>query len=162
MRIRVRTIPLIVVATVAAEVIAFVLVAKAIGPGWAFLALIGLCVVGAVLVRREGIRTWRRFRSVTQAGERPGPHLTRALAGLVGAALVLLPGFVTAVIGLALFLPPLRALAGRGLSTAAERQLSSSLAGQVFGPRRVRVRTGPVDTPPGAGGPIEGEIIDPG
>jgi UPF0716 protein FxsA len=161
MRVRVRTIPLLTAVTVIAEVVVFVLVANAIGFGWAFLALVTLSVLGMVLVRREGVRTWRRFRAVTQAGERPGPHLTRALAGLVGAALVLMPGFVTAVIGLALFIPPVRALAGRGLSAVAERQLSSSVAGQVFGPRRVRVRTGRPSADAQTSGPIEGEIIDP-
>jgi|SRR5215467_10375519 len=160
-RVRVRTVPLITLVTVVAEVTVFVLVGKAIGYGWAFLALVALSVLGMVLVRREGMRTWRRFRAVTDAGERPGPHLTRALAGLLGAALVMVPGFVTAVIGLALFIPPVRTLAGRGLSRVAERQLSSGMAGQVFGPRRVRVRTGPPTTDPQPGGPIEGEIIDP-
>jgi UPF0716 protein FxsA len=160
-RIRVRTLPLLTLVTVVAEVTVFVLVGKAIGFGWTLLALIGLSVLGMVLVRRDGVRTWRRFRAVTEAGERPGPHLTRALAGLVGAALVLMPGFVTAVIGLALFIPPVRSLAGRGLSRVAERQLASGMAGQVFGPRRVRVRTGPPSADTQATGTIEGEIIDP-
>ena len=76
--------------------------------------LVGLSVVGAVLVRREGTRAWRAVARVAAAGERPGPQLTRALVGLVGAILVAIPGFVTGVIGLALFLPPVRAVAGRG------------------------------------------------
>jgi len=164
MRIRVRRIPLLTLVTLVTEVVVFVLAGKAIGFGWAFLALVALSILGAVLVKREGVRTWRRFQAVTEAGERPGPHLTRALAGLLGAALVLLPGFVTAVIGLALFIPPVRAVAGRGLSNVAERELSRRGAGHVFGPRRVRVRTGPTSPPsadPQPGGTIEGEIIDP-
>lgn len=160
-RVRVRTVPLITLVTVVVEVTVFVLVGKAIGFGWAFLALAALSVLGMVLVRREGVRTWRRFRAVTNAGERPGPHLTRALAGLLGAALVMMPGFVTAVIGLTMLIPPVRSMTGRGLSRVAERQMSSGMAGQVFGPRQVRVRTGPPTPDAPAGGTIEGEIIDP-
>ncbi|HKD96523.1 MAG TPA: FxsA family protein [Micromonosporaceae bacterium] len=161
MRIRVRKIPLLTAVTVIAEVVVFVLVAKDIGFGWALLALVGLSILGMVLVQREGIRTWRRFRAVTQAGGRPGPHLTHALAGLIGAALVLFPGFVTAVIGLALFIPPVRTLAGRGLSRIAERELASPVADQMFGPRKVRVQTGPPTADPKPTGTIDGEIIDP-
>ncbi len=160
MRVRVRTIPLVVALTVIAEVIVFVLVARQIGFGWAFLALLGTSLIGVALVRREGVRAWRRYRAVVEAGERPGPHLIRSLVGLVGAGLVLLPGFITDVVGLALFIPPVRVVASRTLNRVAEREMGSSMAGHMFGPRRVRVYTNTAETT--AGGPIEGEIIDPG
>lgn len=160
MRVRVRTIPLITALTVIAEVVVFVLVAKQIGFGWAFLVLLATSLLGVALVRREGIRAWQRYRAVTEAGERPGPHLIRSLVGLLGAGLVLMPGFITDVIGLALFVPPVRVVAGKVLGRVAEREMGSSMAGQVFGPRKVRVHTPAGDTA-AAGGPIEGEIIDP-
>ena len=77
--------------------------------------------------------------------------------------------------GLLLLVPPVRRLARAGVQRAAERRVSSMVAGDLFGPRRVRVRRGapaappPVDgdrrRPPPAvdrrGGPIEGEIVEP-
>jgi UPF0716 protein FxsA len=150
------------VLTVLAEVLAFIAVWHFIGFGWTFLLLVGVSVVGAVLVRSEGTRAWQRWRAVAAAGERPGPQLTRALVGLVGAVLVAIPGFVTGLIGLALFLPPVRAIAGRGATGLATRRLAPHLVGDLFGPRRVRVKAGaPVRDAGRFDGstPIEGEIV---
>ena len=61
----------------------------------------------------------------------------------------------------------LRGLVRRGVERATERRISSAAAGDLFGPRRVRVRRGdPV--PPDAGPPppvrpvaaVEGEIVE--
>jgi UPF0716 protein FxsA len=128
--------------TVLAEVLAFFGVAHLIGLGWAFLALFAMSMVGLWLLKREGPRAWRRFQAVTAAGERPGPQLTKAFLGLVAAILVALPGFLTGVIGLALLIPPVRALAGKGAIGFATKRMSSAVAGDLFGPRRVSVKVG--------------------
>lgn len=181
MKVRFSTVGLTFVLFVVVEVLAFIGVTQLTGFWWALLLLIAASVAGGWLVKHEGVRAWQRFRSVSEAGERPGPHLTRAFTGLAGALLLLIPGFVTAVIGLLLFLPPVRALAGIGAVKFATARLPSSAAGDLFGPRRVRVKTGkPVRTPGGTGPvtaetsgtrvhdagtdpgeAIEGEIIDP-
>jgi UPF0716 protein FxsA len=180
---RVRWIPLALLISAIIEVVAFVLVANAIGWGWAILLAIAASVVGLVLLRREGTRAWSRFRDVTAAGERPGPQLTKSVVGLIGAFLLTVPGFVTDAIGVLLLLPPVRAGAGRAVTRLASRRLPSATMGEFFGPRRVRVKVGkPTSTfsEPDAGssepspGPVtapqatsasaevlEGEIIDP-
>jgi UPF0716 protein FxsA len=168
MRVRFSSLGFILAVGVVVELIVFILVVKAIGLGWALLALLAASIGGAWLLKREGTRAWRRFREVTAAGGRPGPHLSRALVGLVAAVLLILPGFVSDVIGLALLIPPIRAVAGRATVALATRRLSSSVAGDLFGPRRVRVKVGrtvraPADTPPtwtDAAAPIEGEVVD--
>jgi UPF0716 protein FxsA len=73
---------------------------------------------------------------------------------------------VTGVIGLLLFVPPIRILAGHGAAGLATRRLAPNVVGDLFGPRRVRVRTGqPVHGASDAGAaadestPIEGEIV---
>lgn len=139
---RVRWIPLALLVTAIIEVVAFVLVASAIGWGWAVLLVIATSIVGSLLMRREGIRAWTRFRDVTAAGERPGPHLTRAFVGMIGTFLLMIPGFVTDVIGAALLVPPLRSAAGRGVAGVASRRLSSATMGEYFGPRKVRAKVG--------------------
>lgn len=149
------------VVTVLAEVAALIVVWHFVG-AFALLLLLGLSVVGAVLVRRESTRAWARWRAVAAAGERPGPQLTRSVVGLLGAVLVAIPGFVTGVIGLLLFLPPVRAIAGRGATGLATRRLAPQLVGEMFGPRQVKVKVGtPVRTPGPAdsSAPIEGEIV---
>jgi UPF0716 protein FxsA len=156
--------PVGLILTGAAEIAVFVLVAHAIGAGWAVLLLAGSSLAGLALLRREGARAWRRFRAAAAEGRPPGPQVIDGLVGLGGALLLAVPGFVTAVLGLLLLVPPLRAVARRGVEHAMEGAVSTAVAGDLFGPRRVRVRRGdPVpDGEPAAaaGGSIEGEIVE--
>jgi UPF0716 protein FxsA len=179
---------LLLVVLAIAEVVVFILVADAIGLPWALLAAIVTSVVGAVLLRREGSRGWRRFRAALAEGRPPGREGVDGVVGLAGALLLLGPGFLTDAVGLLLLAPPVRAAARSGVRRVAERRISPDVAGQVFGPRLVRARRGgggggggvdaPVDAEPAAprtvpaqptprqqdGTPppvIEGEIVDP-
>ncbi|KAB1116944.1 FxsA family protein [Micromonospora aurantiaca] len=160
------------------ELTVFVLVGRAVGFGVAVLLVFGASLLGLVLLRREGMRAWRGFRAAAQAGRPPGPEVTDGLVGLLGALLLALPGLVSGVVGLLLLVPPLRRLAGGGARRATERRVSSMVAGDLFGPRRVRVYRGaPQPTPEPAPAPspgpapspqpvtdpgkaIEGEIVD--
>lgn len=158
-----------------AEVAAFVVVAKAIGVGWALGIGLLTTLIGTWLLRREGARGWRRFRAALEEGRAPGNEASDGVLGLVGALLLILPGFVGDVIGLVLLAPPVRALARRGVRGIAERRVSSAVAGDVFGARRVRAYRGKsVPDPAPAPGPtvhpdrplrphaaIEGEIVKP-
>ena len=160
------------------ELTVFVLVGRAVGFGAAVLLVFGASLLGLVLLRREGMRAWRGFRAAAQAGRPPGAEVTDGLVGLLGALLLALPGLVSGVVGLLLLVPPLRRLAGGGVRRATERRVSSMVAGDLFGPRRVRVyrgapqptpepapapSTGPAPSPQPVTDPgkaIEGEIVD--
>ncbi|AEV83692.1 hypothetical protein ACWT_2749 [Actinoplanes sp. SE50] len=127
-----------------AEVAVFLTVAHLIGAGWAFLLLAAFTLAGFALLRREGIRGWRAFQQSAAAGRPPGAEVTGSLVGLGGALLLALPGFVTGIAGVLLLLPPLRGMARRGVERFAERRLGAGMTGDLFGPRKVRVR---VDDP---------------
>jgi UPF0716 protein FxsA len=158
--------------TAAAEITVFVLVAHAVGAGWAVLIMAGCCLGGLVLLRREGIRGWRRFRAAADAGRPPGPQVTDGLVGLLGALLLAVPGFVTAVLGVLLLVPPLRGVARRAVERSMGRRVSTAAAGEMFGPRQVRVHRGaplpdqdsaPADAAAGPGFDgeiVEGEVVD--
>ncbi|MEV4705108.1 FxsA family protein [Actinoplanes sp. NPDC049316] len=158
-----RVLPLLPVALLllaAAEIAVFAAVAHAIGAGWAVLLIAASSVAGLALLRREGIRGWRAFRAAAEAGRPPGAQVSNSLIGLLGALLLAMPGFITAVTGLALIIPPGRYLARRGVERAAERRLSAAVAGDLFGPRHVRVhQSDPVDDPAPAPRAPAGEII---
>lgn len=66
-------------------------------------------IAGAVLVRREGSRAWRKFREALGSGRIPDDEILQGALLLFGGALLLTPGFVTDVLGLALVLPITRA-----------------------------------------------------
>jgi UPF0716 protein FxsA len=67
-------------------------------------------VLGAWLVRTEGVRTMARFQEQLARGELPGKVLMDGAAILVGGAFLLTPGVLTDVVGFALLLPPTRSL----------------------------------------------------
>jgi UPF0716 protein FxsA len=157
-------LPLVMLGLAIIEIAVFVALVHAVGAGWTILALAAFSVAGLALLRREGIRGWRAFRAAAEAGRPPGGQVSNSLVGLLGALLLAVPGFVTAVAGLLLILPPGRGLARRALEHATERRVSSAVAGDLFGPRRVRVRRGEyaedVPEPRKPAAPIEGEVVE--
>jgi UPF0716 protein FxsA len=98
----------------AAEIAVFIAVAAQIGTGIALLMVLAGSLAGAVLLRRAGrAQVAKVRRAVTERSPiaLESADLMLVLAGI----LLLLPGFVTDLAGLALLLPPLRRwLAMRG------------------------------------------------
>lgn len=173
MRRGLRFVPLALLLTTAVEITVFVLLARWIGVAATVLLTFGVSLLGLVLLRREGIRAWRGFRDAVAAGRPPGDQVTDGLLGLLAGLLLAAPGLVTGAVGLLLVLPPVRSLVGRGVRAFTERRISGAAAGDLFGPRRVRVHRGqpasqaePAEPPATPGNAenvaaIEGEIIEP-
>lgn len=92
------------------ELYVFVQVADAIGflPTVAWIVLVS--VVGAWVVKREGMSALRRANDRVARGQVPTNELVNGMLILFGGALLLTPGFFTDVLGLLLVLPPTRAL----------------------------------------------------
>lgn len=132
-------------------------VVKLIGIPGALLTLVGLSLIGGALLRSEGVRAWRRMRAARGRGP-VGDEVLDGVAGLLAALLLLLPGYLTALTGLLMLLPPVRRVVRTWLRGATERRVPSQVAGDLFGPRQVRVRK----TAPAAESDevIEGEIVD--
>jgi len=72
-------------------------------------------IVGGWLMKREGLGVIRRIQGSVDAGRVPGAELVDAFLILFGGALMLAPGFLTDLAGMALLLPPVRALVRRAL-----------------------------------------------
>jgi len=161
--IRLRWVPLLVLLLGVAEFLVLVGVAQLIGTPAAVLLVVGLSVLGGVLVRSIGLRGWRRMRAAARSGQPAGDEVLYSVAGLIAALLLLIPGYLSACAGLVMLLPPMRRLMGTKLRKATEKRVPSHVAGDLFGPRQVRVRV-QKKTPPGPDGGsdevIEGEIVD--
>ena len=71
--------------------------------------LILVSVVGAILLKREGLATWRRLQTTMARGEIPTDEVTDGALILMGGALLLTPGFVTDIVGLLFVFPGTRA-----------------------------------------------------
>ena len=85
-------------------------VAGQVGWPWAIVAVIGVSVAGAWLVKREGLGVIRRVRTRLEEGSLPGKELADGAMIFFAAALMLTPGFLTDAVGLALLIPPIRAI----------------------------------------------------
>lgn len=80
--------------------------------GWplAIALVIGVSVAGAWLVRREGLGVIRRVQASLQSARMPTNELADGAMIFFASALMLTPGFLTDALGLALLIPPIRAL----------------------------------------------------
>ena len=90
------------------EIYLLIEIGSVIGAAWTVAGVVGTAVVGAALVRWQGLAALGRFRSATEAGELPATTIIEGLALLVAGALLLTPGFFTDAIGFVLLTPPLR------------------------------------------------------
>ncbi len=80
--------------------------------GWplAIALVIGVSVAGAWLVRREGLGVIRRVQTSLQNARMPTNELADGAMIFFASALMLTPGFLTDAVGLALLIPPIRAV----------------------------------------------------
>ncbi len=67
-------------------------------------------LVGAVLLRSHSRAAWERFNIALAEGRIPAREVFDGAMIIVGGALLLTPGFITDFFGLALLIPPTRAL----------------------------------------------------
>lgn len=143
------------------EVAVLVLVGRAIG-FWPTLALlIGLAVVGAWLARRETGRTYQALQKALDSGRMPADEVTDTILITVGGFLLILPGFVSDVLGLLLVLPFTRPLARRLLQFVVAQRAVAVVGGPLPGASTrpgAGPRSGPT-RPPGRGQVIEGEVL---
>lgn len=93
---------------IVAEIVAFIVVVDWIGAGPAVLLGIGSTLLGAARLKRLGGAAFTRLRAVAEGRvAREDAFVDGALDGL-GGALLILPGFITDAIGLALLAPSCR------------------------------------------------------
>ena len=91
-----------------AELYVLIKVGKVIGALWTIAALVLVSVVGSWLIKREGLRCFSRIRSQLQHHRVPTDDLMDSGLILLAGALMLTPGFLTDVAGIALLIAPLR------------------------------------------------------
>lgn len=106
-------VPLFLLALPFIEIAGFVVVGREIGA----LATVGLvmlsAVVGAVLMRLQGFGVMARIRRDLAQGKNPGRELAHGVMILFAGILLFIPGFVSDILGLLLFIPPVRELGWR-------------------------------------------------
>ncbi len=107
---------LILIVVPVAEVFAFGEVGLAIGWLWAVLLLLGTSVLGVLLMRVQGRRAIQRVATAVSERRAPGGAAIDGALGFLGAALLVVPGFVTDAVGALLMIPAARMLTRRVIS----------------------------------------------
>lgn len=90
------------------EIYFLIQVGEVIGALPTVLMVVFTAVVGAMLLRIQGISTLQRVQRATARGEIPALEMLEGVMLLIGGALLLTPGFFTDAIGFLCLLPPLR------------------------------------------------------
>ncbi len=144
------------------EIFVLIQVGQVIGAWWTILLLIADSILGTWLIRREGGRAWAALRAALNTGAMPARELADGALILIGGTLMLSPGFVTDLLGVALILPVTRPLARRALTRVVGRRL---MGGGVaaYTPRNGPGSPGGSARHPHAdtgGSVVEGEVID--
>ncbi len=107
------------------ELVVLIRIGEVVGflPTLALVVLTG--VAGAALARAEGLRVVVQLNRELMAGRLPGQALMDGASVLVGGALLLTPGVLTDVAGLALLFPPTRRWIQRRVRARLEAGLAS-------------------------------------
>lgn len=164
---------LAVVVGVAVEVEVAVLVAHVVGAPLTALLLVGLSAAGWSLLRRRLRGALGRLRT-QGASLRTAPGGTASggtvhggtVYDVVAGVLLVVPGFVSAALGLLLLLPPVRWLATRLLGRTLARRVARAGVGHLMGtttsphPEGMRARGARLRVP--GAQTVEGQVVQPG
>lgn len=87
------------------EILLFIWLGQSLG-AWTIVSLIFLtALLGIVLARHQGLENLRRAQQTWVQGSYPTNYMINSLCILIGAFLLIIPGFITDLAGLALLIP---------------------------------------------------------
>ncbi len=87
------------------EVLILIKLGEVMGFWNTILLVIGTGVVGAYMAKLYGLTIWYQIQQELQTGQMPGDKLVDGLLVLVGGVVLLTPGLLTDILGLALLFP---------------------------------------------------------
>ena len=96
---------LIFILWVIAELLVFVVVADLIGFFGAILLIVLSMLLGGSLMRWQGVENLRKVHERAARREPPQTTMIHAAAIVMGGLLMVIPGFITSVLGIVLLLP---------------------------------------------------------
>lgn len=142
------------------EILGIAWVASRIGAWWTLVVLLATTVLGLLLLRREWRRVWDSLVKALVDGQLPAGRMADATLVLLGGVLLVLPGFITDLVGLVLLLPFTRPFVRSGIAWAMARMVRSE---RTSGPTVIKGEASVVE-PQGLGNAAEetirGEVVD--
>ncbi len=90
------------------EIAVFIWVGELIGAGWTILLVIASTLLGIMLMRSQGFKMMNQFAQNARAGRAEPSELVNGSFIFIGGFLLIIPGFITDVIGLLCLIPIVR------------------------------------------------------
>jgi UPF0716 protein FxsA len=150
-----RFLPFIMLIVPLMEIAVFILVGQQIGVVPTILLVIATAILGATLLRHQGLALAMKVKGELEAGRAPARDLAHGAMMIAAGVLLLTPGFVTDTLGFLLFVPFIRdrifAFLADRIKTAAAMQAGGPFAGA--GAERWHENGRPAST-------REGKVID--
>ncbi len=94
------------------EITAFTFVSNQVGGLLTFLGVFLTAIIGIAFLKNQGLYVLNRVRSDLANGHPPVVSIADSISLVVGGGLMLIPGYVTDSVGLVLFIPGFRTIAG--------------------------------------------------
>lgn len=128
------------------EIAVFIQAGEIFGLWPTLAAIVATAVIGAALIRAQGMAALQRARQSLARDRMPVSEVFTGICLLIAGALLLTPGFVTDTFGFLLLVPPVRAVLGRWILAAAMRSGNTRVwvQGEAYG-RPPRDRAGAPD-----------------
>lgn len=125
--------------------------------------VIGVSMIGAWLVKREGMGVIDRVRTALNSGKLPTDELANGAMIFFASALMLTPGFLTDFLGLALLIPPIRALLRPPVVAFFKKRVdvkTQGIGGALFNAQRQQRQQRPPGRWPGSGPGAGRDVFD--
>jgi UPF0716 protein FxsA len=139
------------------ELLLLIKIGQGIGALPTLALVMGTALTGAFIISRQSLTAVSRTLEALSQGRTPVEPVVDGLFLMVAGALMLTPGLITDVVGLALLVPPLRRLIARGVMRWALKRTEFHIETFTAGPGRPG-GPGGGRRPPDNGTVIEGEF----
>lgn len=120
-----RKLYLIALIIAALEIALFILIGKQIGILYVFVLIIASALIGVSLAKKHGQITWAQAQQQMLQGQVPGTQVFDGLCILIGGILLIIPGFLTDIIGLLFVLPFTRSIFKRKLQDKLREKMNA-------------------------------------
>ncbi|QCO15133.1 FxsA family protein [Azospirillum brasilense] len=145
-----------------AEIATFIEVGDWIGAGPTVGLVILSAVLGSVLIRWQGLSVLKRAQQAAERGESPVGAVFEGFCVVVAGLLLIIPGFLTDIVGILLFVRPIRNALGRWLFDRMKGATSFQMHGRTWsGSGPAGPQGGPRNRPPPGVIDVDYQEVDP-
>jgi len=111
------------------EIYFLIQVGSIIGAFPTILLILSTAIIGAFLLRQQGLSTLSRFQNNLASGTLPAQEIIEGILLAVGGALLMTPGFVTDTMGFACLIPVTRKRLAKYIMARSGKKMSAGMGG---------------------------------